>query len=111
VDPEFLRDSSRSSLLREVAIVLFIAIAPNTFLRESPLTFTVRGSAWLWQTRMYLVRIPRRQGHSIQRVVRPGERLCPRRRIHGHIRVGPDGRDLELHWATRIEQPLPNPDV
>jgi len=45
------------------------AIAPNTFLREVPLTLSVRGSAWSWQTLIYLVRIPHRKGHSIQRVV------------------------------------------
>jgi hypothetical protein len=31
--------------LREVAIVLFTAIAPNTFLREVPLTTVVSSSA------------------------------------------------------------------
>jgi hypothetical protein len=51
---------------REVAIVLFTAIAPNTFLREVPLTLIVSSSASLWQTRIYLVRIPHRLGHSIQ---------------------------------------------
>ena len=45
------------------------AIAPEPFLRESPLTLSVRGSALLWQTLIYLVRIPRRKGHSIQRDV------------------------------------------
>src|SRR5262245_64421552 len=37
--------SSRLSSLREVAIDLFKAIAPNTFLRELPLTITVSSSA------------------------------------------------------------------
>jgi hypothetical protein len=48
------------------------AIAPNTFLREVPLTVSVSSSARLWQTLIYLVRIPRRKGHSIQRVVLAG---------------------------------------
>jgi hypothetical protein len=49
------------------------AIAPNTFLREVPLTVFVSSSAWLlWQMLIYLVRIPRRKGHSIQSIVLVG---------------------------------------
>ena len=40
----------------EVAIDLFIAIAPESFLRESPPTITVSSSARLWQTPTCLVR-------------------------------------------------------
>ena len=48
-------DSSRSSSLREVAIVLFKrAIAPDTFLREVLLACPARGSASSWQTLIYL---------------------------------------------------------
>lgn len=47
-----------------------IAIAPNTFLRELLLTLSVSSSAWLWQTLIYLLRIPHRKGHSIQSDVR-----------------------------------------
>jgi retron-type reverse transcriptase len=59
---------------REVKLQSFfsMAIAPNTFLREVPLTLSVRGSAWSWQMLIYLVRIPHRKGHSIQRVVLAG---------------------------------------
>jgi hypothetical protein len=48
------------------------AIAPNTFLREVPLTRAVSSSAVQRQMQIYLMRIPRRKGHSIQRVVQPG---------------------------------------
>jgi hypothetical protein len=53
------------------------AIAPNTFLREVPLT-SIREQLCLvgsWQTRIYLVRIPRRRGHSIQSIVRLAQPL------------------------------------
>ena len=60
---------------------------------------------------MYLVRIPHRKGHSIQRVVLVGLALSLAAGIHGHIRVDPNGRDLEWREATRIEQPLTNPAV
>ena len=51
----FFFDSSRSSSLREVAIVLFKrAIAPDTFLREVLLACPARGSASSWQTLIYL---------------------------------------------------------
>ena len=46
------------------------AIAPNTFLRQPPLTVVVSSSAWWLQMRRYLVRIPRREGHSNHRAVR-----------------------------------------
>ncbi len=49
-----------------------VAIAPNTFLREVPLTVSVSDSAWLWQTLIYLVRIPLCLGHSIQGLVLAG---------------------------------------
>ena len=45
------------------------AIAPNTFLRELPLTLIVSGSARFRRTRIYLLRIPHPKVHSIQRVV------------------------------------------
>lgn len=43
-----------------------IAIAPETFLREVPLTVSVSSSAWLWQTLIYLVQIPRRKATPIK---------------------------------------------
>jgi len=47
--------------------------------------------------RMYLVRIPRRKGHSNQSDVLLASAIAdPGRRIHGPNRVGPNGRDLEL---------------
>jgi hypothetical protein len=46
--------------------------------------------------RIYLVRIPRRQGHSSQRDVLLAFTISGRsRRIHGPNRVGPSGRDLK----------------
>jgi hypothetical protein len=49
------------------------------------------------QMRTYLVRIPHRQGHSIQSDVLLASAIAgPNRRIHGPTRVGPNGRDLEL---------------
>src|SRR5262249_13158719 len=49
------------------------------------------------QMRIYLVRIPHRQGHSIQRVVLLASALAgPGRRIQVTSRVGPNGRDLKL---------------
>ena len=47
--------------------------------------------------RTYLVRIPRRQGHSNQSdVLLASAAAGLGRRIHGPNRVGPNGRDLEL---------------
>jgi hypothetical protein len=61
---------------------------------------------------MYLVQIPRRKGLSNQRVVHLAtERFSPMPSIHGLSRDGPNGRDLKLQNATRIEQPLPNLDL
>src|SRR5204862_4685754 len=62
-----------------------------------------------WQMRIYLVRIPRRKGHSIQSVVLPastisGAGCC----IHGHIRVGPNGRDLKLPQGNSDRTTGPN---
>ena len=71
------------------------AIAPNTFLRELPLTLSVSSSAWSWQMLIYLVRIPRRRGHSNQSIVRFN---AVGNRIHGGARVGLYGRDLNPPW-------------
>ena len=82
----------RSGKLRSF---LSSAIAPNTFLRQAPLTVVVSSSAWWLQMRRYLVRIPRRRGHSNQSIVRfaaVGDR------IHGGARVDLYGRDLNLPW-------------
>src|SRR5579883_2873496 len=47
--------------------------------------------------RTYLVRIPHRQGHSIQSDVLLTSAIAGGcRRIHGPTRVGPNGRDLKL---------------
>ena len=83
------------------------AIAPYTFLRELPAPPCGGGSAGLArQTRIHLVRIPRREGHSIHSVVPPPPALVAGgRRIQGHIRVGPNGRGLEPRSAARTEQP------
>jgi hypothetical protein len=92
-------DSVVVASLREVAIVLFEAIAPNTFLREVPPTTAVSSSAGALprQTRICLVRIPRRPGHSNQSIVLLTRTLAsPGRRIQDTSRVGPNGRDLEL---------------
>ena len=57
------------SSLRDGTSFFSNAIAPDTFLRESPLTLIMSGSAVVWQTRIYLLRIPHRRVHSIQRLV------------------------------------------
>ena len=56
---------------------LSCAIAPDTFLREVPLAVVVSSSAEVLQTRIYLVRIPRRKGHSIQRRRAVGSSCAP----------------------------------
>src|SRR5262249_45992912 len=49
------------------------------------------------QMRIYLVRIPRRKGHSIQSIVRLSSTIAgPGHRIQVTSRVGPNGRDLKL---------------
>jgi len=67
----------------------------------------VRGSASSWQTLMYLVRIPHRKGHSIQRDVWLAETVAWFSVATSTVapRVGPNGRDLKLLHATQIEQP------
>jgi len=75
------------------------AIAPDTFLREVLLAITASSSACnrLRQMRIYLVRIPRRKGHSIQRVVQPGFAIADQAAASTvRHRVGPNGRDLKL---------------
>ena len=65
---------------------LSIAIAPNTFLREVPLTVSVSSSAWLWQMLIYLVRIPRRKATPINATCWPTETVVlaqsPHQRTH-----------------------------
>jgi hypothetical protein len=59
------------------------------------------GPAGAGQMRTYLVRIPHRQGHSIQRDVLLASAMAgPGRRIHGPTRVGPHGRDLKLPYGN-----------
>jgi len=73
------------------------AIAPKTFLRKAPLSFTVSGSAW-WcefltvRGTPYNLNVP--VGLS--------------RRIYDVTRVAQNRRDLDLPAADRIEQPLLN---
>src|SRR6476469_3437619 len=89
--------SSRLSSLREVAIDLFQAIAPHTFLREVPFAITVNSSATgadadLSSCEFLTVRAtPFKASCRLIPIVagRDG-------RIHGHIRVGSNGRDLKL---------------
>ncbi len=104
--------SSRLSSLRYGKLPSFFAsaIAPNTFLREVPLTTTVSGSPCLrfWQMRVYLVRIPHRQGHSIQREVLLASTIAGPGRLHGPTRVGPNGRDLKLRHGNSDRTPGPN---
>ena len=45
---------------------LSIAIAPDTFLRGVSLTVSASNSAWLRQTLIYLVQIPRRKATPIK---------------------------------------------
>ena len=106
-----LVDSSRLSSQREVAIVLFLCDRSQHIPSQGTAHVSfARGSAWSWQMLICLVRIPHRMGHSIQRDVRlVGIGVRSSHRINGCIRVGPNGRDLESLFATRIEQPSPNP--
>src|SRR6476661_7877108 len=93
--------SSRLSSLREVAIDLFQAIAPNTFLHKVPLTITVSSSATgtdadLSSCEFLTVRAtPFNASYC-----RPRSLLVRDGRIHGHIRVDPNGRDLKLPWGN-----------
>ena len=80
------------------------AIAPETFLRKVPLTFTVSDSAWSWQMLIYLVRIPRCKGHSIHRNVLAGRS----RHIYGVSTSCPKQEGSRSARADRIEQPSPN---
>jgi hypothetical protein len=97
-------DPSRLSSLREVAIVLF----KRDCSQHIPSQGTAHDSRGqlrpvTGQMRIYLVRIPRRKGHSIQSIVLLAAAIAGRcRRIHGPTRVGPNGRDLKL--------PQGNPD-
>jgi hypothetical protein len=55
-----------------------------------------------WQMQIYLVRIPRRKGHSLHSVVLLTSTIAgPSRRIQGPHRVGPNGRDLKLRQGNR----------
>jgi hypothetical protein len=81
------------------------AIAPNTFLREVPLTRAVSSSAMGRQTRTYLVRIPRRKDHSIQSIVRLAWRsLAGAPHPRSDLELAPTG-GISSCMATRIEQP------
>ena len=81
-----------------------VAIAPYTFLRESPLTLFVRGSAG--SGRRVFIYCEFLTGEST-----PFKGSClladvlSAHGIHGSVRVRPTGRDLKLPVATRIEQP------
>ena len=100
-------NSSRLSLQREVAIVLFIAIAPNTFLRGAPITPSMISSAldgrrgFVWCEFLTVGATPSTASCELAWI-------ASSRHIHGPPRVDPYGRDLELPEATRIEQPLTN---
>ena len=83
------------------------AIAPNTFLREVPLTVSASGSAWSWQMLIYLLRIPLRTATPFTATY---DRLRP---LHASQSPHPRSR-LELartggissDWrVARIEQP------
>lgn len=103
-------DSSRLPSPREIAIVLFNAIAANTFLREVPPTVFVSSSAWLWQMLIYLVRIPRRKGHSIKSIVLTGlgHLLAQASASTVRLELAQTGGISSCSQATRIEQPLTN---
>ena len=100
-------NSSRLSLQREVAIVLFIAIAPNTFLRGVPITPSMISSAldgrrgFVWCEFLTVGATPSTASCELAWI-------ASSRHIYGPPRVDPYGRDLELPEATRIEQPLTN---
>src|SRR5262249_39270872 len=93
-------DSVVVASLREVAIVLFAAIAPNTFLRELPPTIAVSGSAGApggGEGGFCLVRSPPCPAPPNKScVLRPGALGGRGRRIQDTSRVGPNGRDLGL---------------
>ena len=79
------------------------AIAPNTFLRQAPLTVVVSSSAWWLQMRRYLVRIPHRKGHSNHRAVRSARAglQSPHLRMHSSW---PNREGSRSAVANRIEQ-------
>jgi hypothetical protein len=75
-----------------------MAIAPETFLRKALLAITASGSASWWRMLIYLVRIPRCQGRSVQSDVlrrpRPPhqrrETSCPKQEGSQSARGGSD---------------------
>ena len=83
------------SLQREVAIVLFIAIAPNTFLRGVPITPSMISSAldgrrgFVWCEFLTVGATPSTASCELAWI-------ASSRHIYGPPRVGPYGRDLEL---------------
>ncbi len=102
-------DSSRSLLRREVAIVFVTC--------DCSQNIPSRGTAHAMHERLYLVSVDADlsgANSSPQGPLHPKHRADWLRRfgsshrIHGLSRVGPSGRDLGLHWATRIEQPPTN---
>jgi hypothetical protein len=88
-------NSSRLSLQREVAIVLFIAIAPNTFLRGVPITPSMISSAldgrrgFVWCEFLTVGATPSTASCELAWI-------ASSRHIYGPPRVDPYGRDLEL---------------
>ncbi len=99
--------SSRSSSQREVASFFSTRDCSRPIPSRGTAHAIVRGSASSWQTLMYLVRIPHRKGHSIQRDVWLAETVAWFSVATSTVapRVGPNGRDLKLLHATQIEQP------
>ena len=106
----FCRDSAQSSLQREIAIVLVT--------RDCPRTFPSRGTTQVYREQLCLVvadadvsganSSPYGPLNTTRRAAVPERLLARGHHIQGHIRVGPNGRDLEVRGAARIEQPAPN---
>ena len=89
--------SSRLSSLREVAIDLFQAIAPHTFLREVPLIISVSSSATRADADLSSCEFLSERATPFKASCRLASIVAGREGcIHGHIRVGPNRRDLKL---------------
>ena len=97
-----LLESVRLSSRREGAIVLFLCDCSQHIPSQATTHAFVSNSARSWQMLMYLVRIPRRKGHSNQSSVRicHGGQPHPRRRSSWPLRQG-----SQSAVADRIEQP------
>lgn len=91
--------------LREVAIVLFKGDCSQHIPSRGTAHDNREQLCRVRQMRIYLVRIPRRKGHSIQSIVRPGS-VISRRSPASTVRLElAQTGGISSCQATRIEQP------